>query len=124
MKDLRSAINKAIVATQQRDDDLWGPSKWRGSSHQKLSLLVARYFEEKSGNFVLPLVKQSSRSDGSVAIFCGDHLICPNFDRAIRLDVERQMRNRPGYDEYFDTAEVEQEHGAESEIELEHGAES
>lgn len=122
LKDLRNAINKAIAATQLRDDDLWGPSMWRGSAHQKLSLLVARFFEEKSGSFVLPQVtqeKRSGRPEGSLAIFCGDHLICPNFHRAIRLDNERQNGNRAGYDDYFDTAEVEQEHGAEAEAEIE-----
>ena len=118
LKDLRNAINKAIVATQQRDDEIWGPSVWRGSSHQKLSLLVARYFEERSGKFVLPRVQRRSRPDGSLAIFCGDHLICPNFDRAIRLDSERQCNK---YGDYFDTAEVEQEYGAEAEIEQEQG---
>lgn len=126
LKDLRKAVNKAIVATQQRDDDMWGPSMWRGSAHQKLSLLVARYFQERSGNFVLPRVDRKGRPDGSLAIFCGDHMICPNFDRAIRLDNERQNRNK-SYGDYFDTAEVEQEHGAEAEVETEQeqaGAES
>jgi hypothetical protein len=114
MKDLRGAINKAIVATQQMDGDLWGPSKWRGSSHQKLSLLVERYFQEKSGSFVLPMVKQSSRPDGSLAIFCGDLMICTNFDRAIQLDIKRHKESRTDVmDEYFDTSVVEQEHGAE-----------
>jgi len=127
LKDLRRAINKAIVATQQRDDDLWGPSMWRGSAHQKLSLLVARYFEEKKCSFVLPRVDRSRRPDGNLAIFCGDHLICPNFDRIIRLDNERQMKKRDNYGDYFDTAEVEQEHGAEVDDERigqEHSTES
>ena len=112
--DFRNAIKNAIDASRERDE-LFGPDIYKDSTQQKQALLVARYYEEKPGDFILPMLTMESRPGGNIALFTDGQLLCMNFDKDLRI----AKRHFDGIadkkaEEYLNIKEVEKEHGAES----------
>ncbi len=113
MGELRAAINKAIIADQTMDEDMFGEGVWKGSTYQRQSMLLARHYQDKPDDFILPRLERERRPDGNIALFVDGHVLCLNFDKFLRLDHNKQKRGKK-VDEYFDTTDVAKEHGAES----------
>mmetsp|Transcript_3531 Transcript_3531/g.7804 ORF Transcript_3531/g.7804 Transcript_3531/m.7804 type:complete len:735 (-) Transcript_3531:443-2647(-) len=110
--ELRTAINNAIIASQKMDEELFGPSVWRGHTYQKQSMLLARYYQDERDDFILPILELEVRPDGSVSLFVDGQVLCMNFDKHLRME-KKKFRDKTT-DEYLDTSEIEKEHGAES----------
>lgn len=115
IRDLRQAINNAVDASHKRDKGLFGPEIWKGSTYQKQSLMLARYYEGKEDGFVLPPLQFSPRPDGSLALFVDGNMLAMKFDKLMRSESKRFEHNRPdkNRDAYLDTSEVEMEHGSD-----------
>merc|ERR1712032_474793 len=92
--------------------------EWKGHPYQKVSLVVARYFDDKPDDFIVPRVEESVRPDNSLALFCEGNLLAANFDRELRLHQLKVMKGRNDdqkkREQYLDTTEIEKEHGVES----------
>ncbi|KAL9178915.1 hypothetical protein ACHAXT_011888 [Thalassiosira profunda] len=113
--DLRAGINNAVIATQEMDEELLGPCAWKGSTYQKQSMLMARYYQDKRDDFILPRLEMSKRPDGNLALFVDGQLLVHNFDKDMRIEWKKWKDRNREEDDYLDTTEVEQEHGAKSE---------
>ena len=112
---LRQAINNAVDASRKRDSKLFGPEIWKGSTFQKQAVMLARYYECKTDDFVLPPIEFSPRPDGSLALFVDGQMLCMNFHKLMRSEAKRFEHNRPNKnrDAHFDTSEAEMKHGAD-----------
>ena len=116
---LRTAIKNAVKASQVMDEELFGPDVYKNSTQQKQALLVARYYQEKPDDFIIPMLTMESRPDGNIALFTDGQLLCMNFDK----DIKKASRHFKGMvdkkaEEYLNIKEVEKE------VEKEHGVDS
>lgn len=113
--DLRKAVNSAAVASSQVDADLFGPPKWKGSTFPTIAMEVARYYQEKPGDFILPVLETEKRPDGRVGLFADGQVLCMNFDQLMRSKRRTNGGERDNAtSKYLDTSNVEKEHGTES----------
>ncbi|KAL7538032.1 hypothetical protein ACHAWF_005971 [Thalassiosira exigua] len=106
--DLRSAINSAVVASQ-RIDPLFGsgPDQWKGSVYQKEALLVARYYQDESDDFVLPQLMMEERADGKLSAVIDGQLLC--MDMGVHYRAQKRKGVDKTRDAYLDVSEVQDE---------------
>ena len=110
MKDLRKGINNAVLASQMMDEELWGPNPWKGSTYQTQALSLARHFQDKPDEFILPRLEMEKRPDGNIALFVNGQVLCMN----LKPKLQRPRNPDKKTKQYLDTTEIEKEHGAES----------
>ena len=85
-----------------------------GSTYQKQAVMLARHFENKSNDFILPPLELVPDSEGNIAVIVDGKTISINFEKHMMREQRRyhEKESHPDYERYLDTSEVEKEHGA------------
>ena len=109
MGHLRAGINNAVVASQRLDPLFVLPGPWKGSVYQKEALLVARYYQDETDDFVLLQLQRSRRPDGKVSVFIDGNLLCYDLNQGYRISNKREKENIKKKDDYLDVSEVKEE---------------
>ena len=109
MGHLRSGINNAVAASQQLDPLFVLPGVWKGSVYQKEALLVVRYYQDETDDFVLPPLERSRRPDGKISAFIDGNLLCYDIGQEYRISAKRDKKMNKKKDDYLDTSAVKEE---------------
>lgn len=109
MGHLRAGINNAVVASQRLDPLFVLPGPWKGSVYQKEALLVARYYQDETDDFVLPQLQRSRRPDGKLSVFIDGNMLCYDLNQGYRISNKREKEQNKKKDDYLDVSAVKEE---------------
>jgi hypothetical protein len=72
--------------------------------------MLARHFQSKKDDFILPPLNLAPDSAGNIALMAGDKVLTLNFDKHIQKEREKHSGDSEAY-QHLDTSELEKEHG-------------
>jgi len=101
----------AIKANGSCDTSLFGENPQKGGTFETIARMTLDHFQQEEGDFVLPEIQLvCNKSSNSTSLVVDGSVVCPDFDRYERAEIERMKPN--AFAEMLDPSLIEEKHGA------------